>query len=111
MTTTKPITTIAAEVLDLANGATPEPWRYGALEHGGRCVTDGRGYLFAQVDDDGNGRLIASYRSATPELAAFVQKAADVLVHAPVQDSGPFEAGWNGAIDYVSKLLGLPEVP
>ena len=47
----------ARALIALANGATPAPWRYGALEHGGRCVADGRGYLFAQVDDDGNGRF------------------------------------------------------
>ena len=66
------IMTIAAAVLQREREATPGPWRYGALEHGGRFVTDGAGYLFAQVDDDGNGRLIAAYRTAAPALARFV---------------------------------------
>lgn len=62
----------ARAIIALERGTTPDPWRYGALEHGGRCVTDGRGYLFAQVDDDGNGRFIAESRTTAPELAAFV---------------------------------------
>lgn len=84
------ILALARETLALADGATPGPWRYGALEHRGRYVTDGRGYLFAQVDDDGNGRLIAGYREAAPELARFVERVdavlRDVLDHATGPD-------------------------
>jgi hypothetical protein len=56
------------------SGATKEPWRYGALEFGGRAVVDGSGYFFAQVDDDGNGRFIAASRTLVPDLLAEVSR-------------------------------------
>jgi hypothetical protein len=52
---------------DVIDGATAGPWRYGAIEHGGRMLVDGSGYLFAQVDDGGNGAFIARARTAWPE--------------------------------------------
>jgi len=50
----------------ICRGATSLPWRYGAIEHGGRCLVDARGYVFAQVDDDGNGRFAAYASVALP---------------------------------------------
>lgn len=54
------------EARRLCDGATPAPWRYGALEFGGRCLMDAGGYVFAQIDDDGNGRFAAGARSTLP---------------------------------------------
>ena len=99
---TRPITEVAADVLAADQQATPGPWRFGALERGGRHVTDRSGYLFAQVDDDGNGRLIAAYRSDAPEMARALIDIAAILD----SDVDVIEG-----IAALRRRLGLPEVP
>jgi hypothetical protein len=63
------ITKQAQESLALADGATKKPWRFGMHAQGTRHVVDGQGYMFCQVDDDGNGRLIVHASTALPDLA------------------------------------------
>lgn len=50
---------LSAEVREALAGATQYPWRVCALSEGYPLIQDANGYRFAQVDDDGNRRLIA----------------------------------------------------
>ena len=58
----------------LLAAGTPGPWEYGALAYSGRYLRDGRGYVFANVDDDGNGALITAAVNALPELLDEVER-------------------------------------
>ena len=63
------------ELRGFLDGATRRPWRFGLSEVvRTRVVIDGNGYLFAQVDDDGNGRLIAAAANALPEALDEIEK-------------------------------------
>lgn len=55
---------------EVCDGTTARPWRYGALEFGGRALVDAHGYFFAQVDDDGNGRFCAEASTLLPAAIA-----------------------------------------
>lgn len=71
-----------AEQLEQADtGSTAAPWQYGQLEFGGRMLRDGNGYVFAQVDDDGNGRACATLRNLAADCARALREACDVVAN------------------------------
>jgi hypothetical protein len=64
---------------ELLRGGTARPWKYGALEFGGRGIVDGHGYHFAQVDDDGNGYLICAAVNEAEGLLNRLDEAAALI--------------------------------